>query len=178
MLAAGWGACLPCASQFQFYSRRKKEMAAASVAIPVPYTIEFGKTEVVHGKATTIALAAAAIRRIVADYLTEKNPAPVRAMIFAEGAWEELTVDTQSILRGIRNKRIEQELIYRLTDVLTARISHTYEALPATIREKYEFVDGDAYNAGILNFLRQNPDPTDADLKEFLIGFVAAPTGN
>lgn len=140
---------------------------------PVPYTIELGSHEVIHGKATTVNLAATAIQRTVTEYLAEQGPAPVRAMIFTDGAWEELAVDTQSILQGIQNRWVERELAGMMTDELTANVSAAYEALPAAVREKYEFVDGDQYNHAILAFLTANPVPSVAALENFLTGFVA-----
>lgn len=164
--------------------------------MPVAYTVELARgthTEVVHGKATSGATAIAGIQRTCRDYISQytisssttyediaqkvlgpqagKQPL-IKVMLFDGELWEPVPVDYETLLKDAIAANIEAELVFRMTDELAGRVGTAYEALEERVREKYEFVDGNAYNAAIVALLRETPDPTVDELRKFLEAFV------
>ena len=83
-----------------------------------------------------------------------------------------MPVDYDTLLKDAVAANMEAELVFRMTDDLAGRVAAAYEALEEAVREKYEFVDGDEYNAAIVVLLRETPDPTVDELRKFLEAFV------
>lgn len=163
--------------------------------MPVAYTVELARGEVVHGKATSSSIALAAIQRTCREYISQFTIGPtttyqdiaqkvlgeqagkqplIKVMLFDGELWEPVPISYTSLLKDAVTANIEAELIFRMTDNLASRVATAYEALDERVREKYEFVDGDAYNAAIVSLLRHTPDPTVDELRKFLEAFIKA----
>ena len=161
--------------------------------MPVAYTVELARGEVVHGKATSGSIALAAIQRTCRDYISQFTISPsttyqdiaqkvlgeqagkqplIKVMLFDGELWEPVPVDYDTLLKDAVAANMEAELVFRMTDDLASRVAAAYETLEESVREKYEFVDGDEYNAAIVVLLRETPDPTVDELRKFLEAFV------
>lgn len=162
----------------------------------VAYTVELAYSrhvEVIHGKAASSPIAVAAIQRTCREYISQFTIGPattyqdiaqkvlgeyadrqplIKAMLFGGETWEAVPINYTCLLEDAAAVNIEAELIFRMTHDLAARMEIAYQALDEHVREKYEFVDGNAYNAAIVSLLRETPDPTVDELRKFLAAFV------